>query len=169
MDRGFIALAIPFFFLLIGVEIVADRRRRKRKAEPLYRFPDSITSLACGIGQQVLGVLVFSAIQIGAYALVYEHLRIITLPEASTLVWLVAFIGVDVGYYWYHRASHRINFFWATHVVHHQSEEYNLSTALRQSWFTSLTSSIFYAPLAFFGVPTGVFVLCLTLNTLYQF
>jgi sterol desaturase/sphingolipid hydroxylase (fatty acid hydroxylase superfamily) len=169
VDRGFIALAIPFFFLLIGVEVLADRRRRKRKQELLYRFPDSITSLACGIGQQVLGVLVFGAIQIGAYALVYEHLRLFTLSETSALVWACAFVGVDVGYYWYHRASHRINFFWATHVVHHQSEEYNLSTALRQSWFTSLTSWIFYAPLAVAGVPTAVFVLCLTLNTLYQF
>jgi hypothetical protein len=62
-----------------------------------------------------------------------------------------------------------VNFLWATHAVHHQSEEYNLSTALRQSWFTSFTSWIFYLPLAVIGFPTGMFVLIYTLNTLYQF
>lgn len=169
MDGRFIAIAIPFFFLLIGIEVYSDRKRRKEGKEPLYRFADSITSLACGVGQQVLGALAFGAVLIGAYALIYDHLRVATIPETSTLGWVFAFVGVDLGYYAYHRASHRINFFWATHVVHHQSEEYNLSTALRQSWFTSLTSWIFYAPLAFVGVPTIVFVTCLTMNTLYQF
>jgi alkylglycerol monooxygenase len=169
VDKGAIAVAIPFFFLLIGVEVMADRKRRRQGAEPLYRFADSITSLACGVGQQVLGVLLFGAIQIGGYTLVYEEVRLATIPESSALGWVFAFLGVDLAYYAYHRASHRINFFWATHVVHHQSEEYNLTTALRQSWFTSITSWWFYAPLALVGVSPVVFVTCLTLNTLYQF
>jgi sterol desaturase/sphingolipid hydroxylase (fatty acid hydroxylase superfamily) len=169
VDRGAIALAIPFFFLLIGLEVLSDRRRRRRGAEPLYRLADSITSLSCGVGQQVLGVLIFGAIQIGAYTLVYDRLRLFTIPEASPLGSVFAFLAVDLAYYAYHRASHRINFFWASHVVHHQSEEYNLTTALRQSWFTSLTSWLFYAPLALVGVSPAVFVICLTLNTLYQF
>jgi sterol desaturase/sphingolipid hydroxylase (fatty acid hydroxylase superfamily) len=169
VDGRAIALAIPFFLALIALEMQADKRRRRRGEEPLYRFADSITSLACGVGQQVLSTLVVATIQIGAYTLVYERLRLFTIPERSIAGWIFAFVGVDLAYYAYHRASHRINFFWATHVVHHQSEEYNLSTALRQSWFTSLTSWIFYAPLALVGVPPLVYVMCLTLNTLYQF
>jgi sterol desaturase/sphingolipid hydroxylase (fatty acid hydroxylase superfamily) len=169
VDGIFIAIAIPFFFLLIGVEVYVDRKRRREGKDPLYRFADSITSLSCGVGQQILGAVALGALQIGAYALVHDSLRVATVPTTSTIGWVLAFLGVDLAYYAYHRASHRINFFWATHVVHHQSEEYNLTTALRQSWFTGVTSWLFYAPLAIAGVPTGMFVTCLTLNTLYQF
>jgi sterol desaturase/sphingolipid hydroxylase (fatty acid hydroxylase superfamily) len=169
MDGKAIALAIPFFLLLIAIEIAVDRRRQKRGLEPLYRFGDSITSLACGVGQQMLAVVAVGALGIGAYAAIHGKVGLVAMSASSPAVWLFAFVGVDLCYYAYHRASHRINFFWATHVVHHQSEEYILSTALRQSWFTGLTSWVFYAPLAVLGVPTSVFVMCLTLNTLYQF
>ncbi len=168
MEGLAIAIAIPFFFLLIGVELLSDKRRRRAGREPLYRFADSITSLACGVGDQVLYVLLIGAIGAAGYSLVYE-VRLVTLPESSVYAWILAFLGVDLAYYAYHRASHRINFFWATHVVHHSSEEYNLSTALRQSWFTGLTAWIFYAPLALAGVTTAQFLLCLALNKLYQF
>ncbi len=169
MDGKAIALAIPFFLVLISIEVLVDRARRKRGGDPLYRFGDSITSLACGVGQQMLAVLAVGAVGVGAYSAVLARASVFTLSASSPLVWALAFVGVDLAYYAYHRASHRINFLWASHVVHHQSEEYNLSTALRQSWFTGLTSWIFYAPLAVLGVPTSVFVLCLTINTLYQF
>ncbi len=169
MDARAIAIAIPFFLVLIGVEILVDRARVKRGLAPLYRFADAITSLSCGVGQQVLGVLVLGAIGVAAYAGLYAHARLFDLPAGSPLVWALAFVLTDLGYYAYHRASHRVNFFWATHVVHHSSEEYNLSTALRQSWFTTITSWLFYVPLALIGVPPIVFALCTTLNTLYQF
>jgi len=169
MKEKAIAIAIPFFLALIALEVWVDRRRRKRGLEPLYRFADSITSLACGVGQQMLAALVVTALGVGAYTFFYDRLRVLDVSQSSPLVWVLAFVGTDLGYYAYHRASHRINFFWATHVVHHQSEEYNLSTALRQSWFTSLTSWLFYVPLAVLGVSPLVFVTCLTFNTLYQF
>src|SRR5690606_31238042 len=75
----------------------------------------------------------------------------------------------DFAYYWWHRASHRISFLWAAHVVHHQSEDYNLAVALRQAWFTSLSSWVLNLPLAFLGVPPLVYGVCAALNTLYQF
>lgn len=169
MDGRAIALAIPFFFLLIGIELVLDARRRKRKQDPLYRFADSIGSLSSGIGQQTLQVLAFSVVTITVYTFVFERTAFIPMNEKSVLTWAIAFVLVDLAYWAYHWASHRVNFFWAMHVVHHSSEEYNLSTALRQSWFTNLTSWVFYVPLAVLGVPPMVFVVCLTLNILYQF
>jgi sterol desaturase/sphingolipid hydroxylase (fatty acid hydroxylase superfamily) len=169
VDARAIAIAIPFFLVLIGVEILVDRARVRRGLPPLYRFADAITSLSCGVGQQVLGVLVLGAVGVAAYAGLYTHARLFDLPAGSPLVWALAFVLTDLGYYAYHRASHRVNFFWATHVVHHSSEEYNLSTALRQSWFTTITSWLFYVPLALMGIPPIVFALCTTLNTLYQF
>lgn len=164
MDTHAIALAVPFFFLLIAVEAFALWSRRDLR----YRFHDAVNSLSCGIGQQVLG-LFFYAVQVAGYAFAYDHLRLQTVSPRSIPAWVVLLFAVDLGYYAYHRASHRVNFFWATHAVHHQSEEYNLSTALRQSWFTSLTSWIFYVPIAIAGYPPLMFVAMLTLNTLYQF
>jgi alkylglycerol monooxygenase len=164
VDARAIAIAVPLFFLLIGIEAVIARRRRKA----FYRFNDAIGSLSCGVGQQALGFF-FTVFKIGAYAFVYEHLRVATIPMDSIAGWIAILFGVDLAYYAYHRASHRMNFLWATHIVHHQSEEYNLSTALRQSWFTAVTSWLFYVPLAILGFPPEMFLLMTTLNTLYQF
>lgn len=169
MDARAIALAVPFFLLTIALEVGLDARRRVAPEERWYRFRDSITSLACGVGQQVLAVAAIGAVQIGAYAWLFEHARVATLDVGAAWVWIAGFVLLDLGYYAYHRASHRINALWAMHVVHHQSEEYNLTTALRQSWFTALVSWVFYAPLAVLGFPPLVFVLCLTANTLYQY
>ena len=164
MDALAIALAIPVFVLLIALELMLTRRRRERA----FAFHDSVNSLSCGVGQQVIGLLTAAAKAAG-YALVYERFHQTTISPRSPLAWVALLFAVDLAYYAYHRASHRVNFFWATHAVHHQSEEYNLSTALRQSWFTSFTSWIFYLPLAVIGFPTAMFVAMYTLNTLYQF
>jgi len=169
VDARAIALAVPFFLLTIALEIALDARRRVPEEQRWYRFRDAITSLACGVGQQVLAVAAIGAVQLGAYVWLFEHARLTTLPTASVAVWAAGFLLLDLGYYAYHRASHRINVLWAMHVVHHQSEEYNLTTALRQSWLTALVSWVFYAPMALLGFPPLVFVLCLTANTLYQY
>ncbi|WBV63816.1 sterol desaturase family protein [Legionella pneumophila 130b] len=76
---------------------------------------------------------------------------------------------VDFFYYWYHRVSHRNSFFWIGHSVHHQSEHFNLSVALRQGYFQTLTSWVFYLPLALIGFPTWMFVIVASVNTIYQF
>jgi sterol desaturase/sphingolipid hydroxylase (fatty acid hydroxylase superfamily) len=165
MDARYIALAVPFFFVLIGIEILVNQ---KRSGDPRYELHDSISSLSCGVGQQLLAIF-FKFAEVGGYYLVWKHLRVATISMRSALGWFGILVGVDLGYYWYHRLSHRVNFLWATHAVHHQSEEYNLSTALRQSWFTGLTSWIFYLPLAVLGFPTPMFLGMHTINTLYQF
>jgi alkylglycerol monooxygenase len=164
MDARAIALSIPFFFLLIALELFVTRKRGER----VFGFHDSIGSLSCGVGQQAIG-LITAAAKAAGYALVYERFHLLAISPRSPVAWVVLFLAVDLAYYAYHWASHRVNFLWATHAVHHQSEEYNLTTALRQSWFTSFTSWIFYLPLAVIGFPTGMFVLVYTLNTLYQF
>jgi alkylglycerol monooxygenase len=164
MDTGYIVLAIPFFFLLIGIEYAIARAQKK----VYFRFHDSIASLSCGIVQQMTGVLL-KVLLIGSYVWAYEQLSITKLLASSGLVWIWAFVLVDLAYYWFHRASHRINFMWAAHVVHHQSEQYNLTTALRQSAFQGLMSAVFYLPLAILGFPPLVFFTAVTLNTLYQF
>lgn len=164
MESILIVIAIPVFFAFIGVEAWIARRRGR----VVYRFADSVANLSNGIGQQIVGAFAVP-ITVGIYAAVFAHARVATIPARSVAAWIVLFFGVDLCYYAFHRAAHRINFLWAGHVVHHQSEEYNYSVALRQSWFGQLFAWAFYVPLAIAGFPPAMFLVMTTLNTLYQF
>ncbi|MEZ0228598.1 MAG: sterol desaturase family protein [Planctomycetota bacterium] len=160
--RNPIALAIPFFFLFIGLEILYARWTGRR----VYRLNDAFSDLGCGITQQVLNVLYGGALGT-VYILVYDRYRLFDLAPLTG--WIVAFLGVDFLYYWWHRASHRVRIFWAAHVVHHQSEDMNLAVALRQAPATNFTILVFYLPLMFVGVEPFQLLIAASLNTLYQF
>ena len=160
---NYIALSVPVFFVLILAELLWSLH----KGLKLYRINDSIANISCGIGQQLTDI-VFKSILFFAYVYCYEHFRLFTIPQ-TWYSWILLFLGVDFCYYWFHRLSHEVNAIWATHVVHHQSEEYNLSVALRQSWFQGFFSNLFYIPLAFLGFAPLWTVTVIAFNTLYQF
>lgn len=164
MEERYIALAVPVFLLLIAAEWLISRKQKR----VLYRFHDTVANLSCGIGQQILGPLT-NAVLIGVYAWVWERFAIRTMSMKSIASWIALVLAVDLAYYAFHRASHRVNLLWAGHVVHHQSEEYNLSVALRQNWFEKLFEWVFYLPLAIIGFPPLMFLAASTANTLYQF
>jgi alkylglycerol monooxygenase len=166
MPKGLspIALAVPFFFLLILVELGISKLIKK----PVYRFADTLTDLSCGILQQLLGLAARTVLAFG-YLWLYEHARIFEIPGDAVWAWVAIFFGVDFFYYWFHRMSHERPLLWAAHVVHHQSEEYNLAVALRQDAFQPFFSWVFYLPLAVLGFPPAMFFLMIALNTLYQF
>ncbi|HXH17769.1 MAG TPA: sterol desaturase family protein [Chitinophagales bacterium] len=159
-----IKYSIPVFFLLIGIELLVDRRRKLH----LYRFNDAITNLSCGIGQQVIGIFM-KVFTVGAYAWLYEFSPF--KGQIPTTWWsvLLLFIGVDFFYYWFHRLAHEIAVLWGSHVVHHQSEEYNLTVAVRQAWLQGAFSWVFYLPLALLGFEPLLFVSIAGFQTLYQF
>jgi len=159
-----IGVAVPFFLILIGVEWLISRRKKRT----VFRLNDSMINLACGIGDQLLGVLAKATLLVG-YIWIYENHRFFELSASSWITWTIALIGGDFCFYWYHRFSHRTQIGWATHVVHHQSEEYNLAVALRQPWFSKVYSWMFFIPLALFGVPAEVYVASFAFNLLYQF
>ena len=159
-----IVLAIPVFFLLIGIELFWTWREEKR----FYRLNDSVNDLSCGILEQVAGVFLKTALFAG-YLFVFERSRIFAVPADSALAWVGCWLGVDFCYYWFHRWSHEVNAGWAAHIVHHQSEEYNLTVALRQSVLQGALSWVFYLPLALLGFPPAMFLTVSALNTLYQF
>jgi alkylglycerol monooxygenase len=161
---NFIALAIPFFFLLIGLELLIAYLQKKQ----IYRLNDAITDLSCGITSQVWAVFVAVSLA-SVYLWIFDHYRIYTFSKGSWWPWLIAFVLVDFLYYWWHRLSHEVNFLWAAHIVHHQSEDYNLAVALRQAITTSLTTLPFYLPLAFLGIPPVVYFVIVQFSTLYQF
>lgn len=159
-----ILLAVPFFFVLIAVELVADRVRGQRN----FTLADSINSLSTGALSTSTGLLT-KGVGLLTYALAWEHLALLRLPQNAMWVWLLAFVLYDLCYYWLHRLGHERNVLWAAHSVHHQSEEYNLTTALRQNSSGFIFSWIFYLPLALIGVPPVVFITVASLNLLYQF
>ncbi len=163
MKVDYIALSVPVFFILIAIELAYTFYKKLG----YYRLNDSIANLSQGIGQQVTGLFMKTALFFG-YKHIFEHWRLFDLPN-TIWIWIILFIGVDFFYYWFHRMSHQVNALWAAHIVHHQSEEYNLTVALRQSWFQSWFSWIFYLPLAWIGFDPLMFLTLSAFNTLYQF
>ena len=127
---NYIALSIPVFFLLIGVELVFTRLLER----DTYRVSDSVGDLSCGLLQQVTEVFLKTSV-FAAYVFVYESWRQFEVPAGAAWAWTSCYLGYDLLYYWFHRLSHEVNAVWAAHVVHHQSEEYNLAVALRQGAF----------------------------------
>lgn len=163
MDINPIVLSIPVFFILIGIEIIIERFTNQK----LYRLPDAIANLSCGITSQLSG-LFLAIIAIGIYQFIFEKAALLSLNK-NWLYWFALILLVDFAYYWAHRMSHEVNLFWGGHVVHHQSEEYNLSVALRQSSLQVLWTFAFNLPIALLGFSTVDFVLISAFNTLYQF
>ncbi len=182
---GIIQASIPLFFILIAAELLFTRLGRRS----FYRLNDSISDLSAGTLSQIAGIFT-KLLLIGVFAWLYEHARMqrwigvpawpdgvmlrratgsVTIDWAAVLGWTGAFVIVDLAYYWFHRVSHEVNLFWAGHVVHHSSEEYNLAVALRQSALGGLIAWIFYAPLALLGMSWEQFAVCYAINLVYQF
>lgn len=164
MEARIITYATPVFFLLIAIEFIASRVMRR----DVYRVDDAINSLSLGIISQVAAVFA-RVMTVAIYKFVYDNLSFMSLPADSAVVWVFALVAYDFCYYWLHRLGHELTFLWAAHVVHHQSEEYNLSTALRQTSTGAIFGWVFYVPLILAGVPPTVFAVVALIDLLYQF
>jgi alkylglycerol monooxygenase len=159
-----IAYAVPVFIVSVAFEYWVGRRR----GLTTFRAADTVSSLSLGIVSQIANS--FSrAIGVGIYALIYEHAALFELPANALWVWIAGLILYDLAYYWNHRFGHTVAIMWASHVVHHSSEEYNLSTALRQSSTGFLFNWIFTAPLAVLGFPPLVIGIVALIDLLYQY
>jgi len=159
-----IVYAIPVFVALMAAEFGAGLATGRN----VYRLNDALGSLAAGILSQISGLFML-ALSVGIYILVYDRLALFALRADDWRVWVGALIAYDFFYYWNHRIDHEVGLFWAAHVVHHQSDHFNLSTALRQPSTGVLLAWIFYLPMAIAGVPPVVFVGVGLIDLLYQF
>lgn len=166
-----IVLATPVFFLLIAIEFAWGwARSRKGAGRNTYRLNDAINSISLGMLSQISAVFT-RLLRVGIYSAVYASVALYP-NEAfwtSWHGWLLALVFYDLCYYWLHRAGHEVAIFWAAHVVHHQSQSYNLSTALRQTSSGALLGWVFYVPMAVAGVPPLVFAAAALIDLLYQF
>lgn len=138
-----VALAVPVFLILIAIELIADVSRKTR----YYRLADAVNSLSCGVVSTGMRVF-FGFLGIVTYEWTLHHVAPVRFALDRWPVWIFAFLLYDLCYYWNHRLGHTMGLFWANHVVHHQSEEFNLTTALRQPATGSLTGWMFYLPMA---------------------
>ena len=155
--------AIPFFVALIVFEIAWAWRRSRRS----YEWRDTAVSLGFGLGSSVAG-LIFGGI-VAALSLWLYQFRLFDIGWAWW-AWPICFVLDDLAYYWVHRAGHRIRWFWASHVNHHSSQHYNLSTALRQSWTGFFTLGFtFRLPLVLLGFHPAMVAICAGFNLVYQF
>jgi sterol desaturase/sphingolipid hydroxylase (fatty acid hydroxylase superfamily) len=157
-----IELAIPGFVLLMMIEAIADAVMRR----DLYEIKDSAASITMGLGNVAVN-LVAKAMQLAIFGLIYCF-RIFNL-DYQWWAWVLLFFCDEFSYYWFHRASHECRLFWASHVVHHSSQRYNLSTALRQSWTGTFMSWIFWAWLPLLGFPPMMVLTMQAISLLYQF
>ncbi|GAB3260314.1 sterol desaturase family protein [Chitinimonas naiadis] len=161
-----IVYAFPVFALLMGAEFAYGWWRGRNT----YRLNDALGSLSQGLLSQLVA-LCSELFQIGLYAWLYPHLALY--PDVSFwdawYGWLLAIVLFDFCDYWLHRAGHESALFWAAHVVHHQSEDFNFSTALRQESTVAFLGWPFYLPMALMGVPPEQFALAGLAVLLYQF
>jgi len=164
MYERVITWATPVFFALIAIELLWGWRRRRIS----YRLNDAISSLGLGAMSQVAGVAL-RVLRIAIYVAVYERLAVLHWPANAWWALPGAVVFYDFCYYWHHRWMHEIAAAWAAHVVHHSSEDYNLSTALRQSSTGELLGWIPYVPMAIAGVPPALYAVALLVNLLYQY
>ncbi len=158
-----VQMAIPAFIIAIIAEMFAV----KAGARGDYDWRDTATSLVMGFGNTFAAIL-FGAAVVGFGVAIHEF-RLFDIP-VTWWSFLLCFVGDDFFYYWFHRSAHRVRWFWASHVIHHSSQHYNLSTALRQTWTGHFSLSfIFRLPLFFMGFDPKLILFCAGLNLVYQF
>ena len=159
-----ILFAIPVFMAFVGLEAWLAWRRGLK----VYRLHDALTSINIGAMSETIRALL-KLLSVAVYALVVERVGAFSWDLKSPWVWILAFFMYDFFYYWAHRSGHEVNLLWAAHVVHHSSEDYNLSTALRQTSTGAFFGWIFYLPMAVLGVPPLLFGIVALVDLLYQF
>jgi sterol desaturase/sphingolipid hydroxylase (fatty acid hydroxylase superfamily) len=155
-------LAIPYFIFLIVIESLLDKYYNINN----YQWPDAISSVFMGL----VSLFINTIPHLITYPL-FQHLyhyRVIDI-EPNTLSYFILIVLYDFSFYWSHRISHRCRLMWASHVVHHSSEKYILTTALRQSWTDAIFNTLFYLYIPLLGFPLHMIITVRAINLVYQF
>ncbi len=168
---------VPIFLGLILLELTYSKTHGQKN---LYHWKDLTSSLMLGIGSAVLGALVKTIAVILIFNFVYEIFNPVVDGVRRNIlgyesfgyawyIWILCMLADDLTYYWFHRQNHMVRFFWAAHIVHHSSDNFNLGTAIRNGWFTILYKPFFYVWIVMIGFPPEMLVVCLGIEALWQF
>lgn len=163
MSVNVIGFAVPFFLFFIGLEYWYCRKTGKN----YYQFSETVANLNVGIAERLSDVFV-TGLFFYWFKYVYEQLALFTI-EPRWYTWVLLFLLTDLVWYWYHRLAHEINVFWAVHVVHHQSEDFNYTVSARITVFQAVVRSLFWSVLPLMGFPPEMITLFLLIHGLYPF
>lgn len=155
--------AIPVFVLTVVIEVILTVRLKLED----YNFKDAGTSIMMGLGNVAIG-LITKGIVLGLFFLLYDTFHLFDIPFVWW-AWILVLFADDLCYYWFHRISHECRLFWASHIVHHSSQEYNLSTALRQTWSGGFYAFVFWIPLVLIGFHPIMILTQMSISLLYQY
>ncbi|MFT4683846.1 MAG: sterol desaturase/sphingolipid hydroxylase (fatty acid hydroxylase superfamily) [Flavobacteriales bacterium] len=158
-----ILYAIPFFAITVIIEGLIIVKHAKEN----YSVKDTVSSISMGFGNVLIGLFLKVTI-LFILTYIWQHYRIATIPF-TWWSWLLILFIEDFAYYWNHRIGHRSRLFWASHIVHHSSEKYNLSTALRQTWTGSFYTFIFWLWIAFIGFHPLMILTQMSISLIYQY
>ena len=161
-----ILYAIPFFILAMAIELFVTTREQLKHVKG-YETKDALASISMGLGNVILG-FASKALVLLALFWVFDNFRFFEIPIAWWS-FVLLFFADDLSYYWFHRISHQCRLFWASHVVHHSSQHYNLSTALRQTWSGGFYTFVFWIWLPLVGFHPAMILLQMSISLLYQF
>lgn len=164
MPPALLYYAIPGFLILLSLEAWFSYKEQKH----LYEKNDTWSSLGLGIGNVIIGFFT-KALIFALFSFLYQF-RIFNLEAHVWWFWLLLFLSDDFSYYWFHRTSHQVNWFWASHVVHHSSRQYNLAAALRQTWTGNATGAfIFWSWMPIAGFHPVWILFMNQVSLIYQF
>lgn len=163
MQLNYIALVIPFFLFFIGLEYFYSRRKGKN----LFQYAETIANLNVGIAERLLDIFT-TGLFFFVFVYIHKHFAIFDI-KPGVFTWILLFLATDLVWYWYHRLAHEVNAFWAVHVVHHQSEDFNYTVSARITVFQAAVRCIFWSVLPFFGFPPMMISVFLLIHGLYPF
>lgn len=158
------AVAIPAFFLFTGLEYLAAIRQRKNH---IFKFDSSIANISIGLAERLLNLFLTASFY-GAFQYVYEHYALFNIPNHWS-IWVVLLLTTDLVWYWYHRLGHEVNLFWAAHIVHHQSEEFNYTVSARITTLQAIVRNVFWCLLPLAGFHPAMVMTMLIIHGTYSF
>src|SRR5690349_21276007 len=165
LDLGLLnpaALVIPAFFLFAGLEYIAARRK---KQPSIFKFDSSVANLSIGLAERLLNLFLVASFY-SVFQYLYEHYAIWDIPNKAW-VWVVLILTTDLIWYWYHRLGHEINLFWAAHIVHHQSEEFNYTVSARITVLQAIVRNAFWSILPLAGFHPDIVMITLLIHGTY--
>ena len=159
-----LAFAIPAFFLFVFMEYKLTQRQKRRS---IFKYESSIANFSVGIAERLLNLFIAASFY-QAYNWIYVNYAIFEIPN-KWYVWIFLLFVTDLVWYWYHRLGHEINFLWAAHIVHHQSEEFNLTAAARITTIQAVFRNVFWCVLPFLGFHPNMIIVILLAHGAYSF
>jgi len=164
MTVNYLAFAIPAFFIFVFIEFKIAQHQKKAK---IFKYESTVANFSVGIAERLLNLFIAASFY-QVYQWVYANYAIFDI-STKWYVWILLLLCTDLVWYWYHRLGHEINFLWAAHIVHHQSEEFNLSAAARITTIQAIFRNVFWCILPLAGFHPNMIITILLAHGAYSF